>query len=206
MSEERDFGTTENGAVRPEQEPETVEGPGEAVPPPQAGEEPQGERGGPDANPEKVAELEDRLLRTAAEFENFKRRRAKETADLLRYRSEPLVRDLLPVLDALERAIRSSEGTRDYQAFHDGVEMILQQMREVLARHGVERDDPVEESFDPHRHEAVAMTPSDDVEADHVVEVMEPGYLLYDRVVRPARVVVSSGDGKGSDGARGDDA
>jgi molecular chaperone GrpE len=146
-----------------------------------------------------LSELEDRLLRMAAEFENYKKRRARELQELLRFRSEPLVRDILPVLDALERAIRSSEGTRDYQAFHDGVELILQQMRDVLARHAVERDHPEGEPFDPHRHEAVAMVPSEGVAPDHVIEVVEPGYHLHERVVRPARVVVSAGTGEKAD-------
>ena len=143
-----------------------------------------------------LAGLEDRLLRTAAEFENFKKRRARELDDVLRFRSEPLVRDILPVLDALERAIRSSEGTRDYQAFHDGVELILQQLLDVLARHAVEREHPEGEPFDPHRHEAVAVLSSDAVASDHVIEVIEPGYHLHERVVRPARVVVSAGPGE----------
>ena len=142
---------------------------------------------------EKVAELEDRLLRTAAEFENYRKRLGREQEEWLRFRHEPLVRDLLPVLDALERAIRSSEGTRDYQAFHDGVELIFQQLCEVMARAGVARDEPVGEPFDPHRHEAVATVPDAEVPADHVATVLEPGYHLHDRVVRPAKVVVSIG-------------
>jgi molecular chaperone GrpE len=148
---------------------------------------------------EQVADLEDRLLRTAAEFENYRKRLNRERDEWLRYRHEPLVREILPVLDSLERAIRSSEGTRDYQAFHDGAELILQQLRDVLQRAGVERDDPAGEVFDPHRHEAVATIPDEAVPADHVAEVIEPGYQLFERVVRPAKVVVSLGGSENAD-------
>jgi molecular chaperone GrpE len=140
-----------------------------------------------------VAELQDRWMRTAAEFENYKKRRERETADLLRYATEPLVRELLPILDSFERAIGAGQGQRDYQALHDGVELIRSQLREALRRVGVERQEPAGEPFDPHRHEAVSMLPHEEVPADHVAEVLQPGYTLNERVIRPARVVVSSG-------------
>ncbi|MFO7767714.1 MAG: nucleotide exchange factor GrpE [bacterium] len=153
---------------------------------------------------ERVAELEDRLLRTAAEFENYKKRRARTDQDRVRFAAEPLVRDLLPVMDSFERAVEASEGTRDYQAFHDGVEMILQQLREVLERHGVERMAPEGEPFDPNLHEAMGMMPHEELEEDRVAAVLEPGYVLNERVIRPAKVMVSSGspdrEERGGDG------
>ncbi len=139
-----------------------------------------------------TAELQDRLLRVSAEFENYKKRRQRETHDLLRFAHESLIRDLLPVVDSFERAISSSEGTRDFDAFHDGILLILQQMHEVLNNVGVERIAPDGELFDPNWHEAVGVCPHDEIEPDHVATVVEPGYRLHDRVIRPARVMVVS--------------
>ncbi len=140
---------------------------------------------------EAARELEERLLRVAAEFENYKKRRARETEDLLRYGYESLARDLLPVLDSLERAISSSEGVRDYDAFHDGVVLILEQFREAMRRHGIERLEPRGELFDPHAHEAVGVMPHPDLEPGHIAEVLEPGYRMHDRVLRAPRVLVT---------------
>lgn len=158
-----------------------------------------------EAMQERVAELEEQLLRTAAEFENYKKRKARSDQERIRFAAEPLVRDLLPVMDSFERAIQASEGTRDYQAFHDGVEMILQQLRGVLERHGVERLVPEGEVFDPNRHEAMGMMPHQEMEEDRVASVLEPGYLLNERVIRPAKVMVSSGTPEGEEqGGDGD--
>jgi molecular chaperone GrpE len=188
--------TTENeGSVR-----EASAAPVNEASDPEAAAEPEEQPGETVALDGELADLQDRLLRTAAEFDNYRKRQQREQEEILLYRYEPLVRELLPVLDSFERAIRSSEGLRDYQAFHDGVEMIMGQLREVLRRAGVEREEPEGEPFDPHRHEAVAAMPSEDVEADHIAMVVEPGYRLHDRVVRAARVVVSQGSGQAREG------
>jgi molecular chaperone GrpE len=142
---------------------------------------------------ERLAELEDRYLRLVAEFDNFRKRRQREMEDLARFCTEGLVAELVPVLDALDRAIASSEGIRDYQAFHDGVVLIMQQLSEVLRRGGVEREEPVGLPFDPSRHEALAALPHEEIEEDCVIQVVEPGYVLNGRVVRPAKVVISLG-------------
>jgi molecular chaperone GrpE len=148
----------------------------------------------PEADPaRRIAELEDRYLRLVAEFDNFRKRRQREMEDLARYCTEGLLSELVPVLDALDRAIASSEGIRDYQAFHDGVVLILQQFSEVLRRQGVEREEPVGLPFDPNRHEALAARAHDEVEEDCVIQVVEPGYVLNGRVVRPAKVIISLG-------------
>ena len=161
------------------------------IPEPVEGEGPPGL---PEADPaRRIAELEDRYLRLIAEFDNFRKRRQREMEDLARYCTEGMVVELLPVLDALDRAIASSEGIRDYQAFHDGVVLILQQFSEVLRRQGVEREEPVGLPFDPNRHEALAARAHDQVEEDCVIQVVEPGYVLNGRVVRPAKVVISLG-------------
>jgi len=148
-----------------------------------------------------VGQLEDRLLRIAAEFENYKKRRQRETEDLLRYGYESLARDLLPVLDSFERAIQSSEQTREYDPFHDGIVMILAQFREVMRRHGVERIEPVGEAFDPHTHEAVGVIPDSALEPGHIAEVLEPGYLMHERVIRAPRVLVTQEPDEETSGA-----
>jgi len=149
---------------------------------------------------ESVDQLQDRLLRVAAEFENYKKRRQRETEDLLRYGYESLARDLLPVLDSFERAIESSEATREYGAFHDGIVMILDQLREVMRRHGIERLEPQGEVFDPHTHEAVGVINHDGFEPGHIAEVLEPGYRIHERVLRAPRVLVT-GEKDGPDTA-----
>jgi len=148
---------------------------------------------------QQLAEMEDRLLRATAEFENYKKRRQRESAELLRYGHEALIRDLLPVLDSFERAILSSEGNRDYQVFHDGVELILQQMREVLRGAGVERVWPEGEQFDPHRHEAIGVCSHEELEPDHIATVVEPGYEIHGRVVRPPKVLIVRSDTEEAD-------
>ncbi len=137
-----------------------------------------------------LVETQDRLLRATADFENYKKRRQREVEELLRYGHESLVRELIPVLDSFERAIRSSEGIRDYEAFHDGVDLILQQLRDVLQRAGVTRIWPEGEEFDPHRHESVGICSHEEIAADHIATVIEPGYEINGRVVRPPKVLI----------------
>ena len=142
---------------------------------------------------QQLAELEDRLLRMAAEHDNQRKRRDRELRERLRFACEPIVRDLLPVLDSLERAVQTGREQSENPVVHDGVVMIRQQLHQVLEKAGVERIEPTGEVFDPHRHEAMAMMPDEQVPADHVITVTEPGWLLHERVIRPARVVVSAG-------------
>ena len=139
---------------------------------------------------EELMETQDRLLRATAEFENYKKRRQREVEELLRYGHESLVQELIPVLDSFERAILSSEGIRDYEAFHDGVDLILQQLRDVLQRAGVVRIWPEGEEFDPHRHESVGICSHDEIADDHIATVIEPGYEINGRVVRPPKVLI----------------
>ena len=147
-----------------------------------------------------LAETQDRLLRATADFENYKKRRQREAEELLRYGHESLVRELIPVLDSFERAILSSEGTRDYESFHDGVDLILQQLRDVLQRAGVTRIWPEGEEFDPHRHESVGICSHEEIKTDHIAVVLEPGYEINGRVVRPPKVlIVGSADTDESD-------
>lgn len=140
----------------------------------------------------KINELQDRLLRSHAEFENFRRRSQRDQDDARKFESLRLVRDLLPGLDGLDRAIRSAEQTGDYQTLLDGIRMVAQQFRDVLKGHAAEPIKAQGEPFDPNLHEALTQIPSADVPPMTVLQVVEMGYRMHDRVVRPARVIVSS--------------
>ena len=140
--------------------------------------------------------LNDRVLRTLAEFENYRKRVARESDRLRRTAAQDLMRDLLPVLDNLERALEHADddvpepdGTG---SFVEGVRMVLKQMADVLSRHGLEPIPSLGESFDPNVHEAMAVMPSDEHPADHVVDEFQRGYRLGEFVLRPAKVVVNA--------------
>lgn len=131
----------------------------------------------------------DRFLRERAELENFKKRMQREKAEALRFACEPLIRELLPVVDNLERAVEHETGRG--QSVLEGVRLVLKSLLEVLERHGVKRVEAVGEPFDPSRHEAMAQVDSAEHEPNRVVIQHHPGYLLHDRLLRPALVTVS---------------
>lgn len=139
----------------------------------------------------KVDELQDRLIRTQAEMENFRRRTYREQEDARRFESLRLVRDILPGLDGLNRAIASAEQTGDLQNLLNGIRMVSNQFRDILKAHSAEPIDALGKPFDPNLHEALTQVPSKDHEPMTVLQVVEMGYKLHDRVVRPARVIVS---------------
>lgn len=138
-----------------------------------------------------IAELQDKLLRSQAEMENFRRRMQREMEDARRYESLRLVRDLLPGLDGLQRAVGAAEQTGDTQQLLDGIKMVSQQFRDILKAHNAQPIEAMGKPFDPNEHEALTQVPSADCEPMTVLQVVEMGYKLHDRVVRPARVIVS---------------
>jgi molecular chaperone GrpE len=133
----------------------------------------------------------DTARRIAVEFDNYKKRVAREHEELRERAAERLLRDLLPVFDDLERALAAFEG-HDKEAIADGVALVHRALWTLLEREGVSELDPSGEPFDPHRHEALLSQPSDQPEGT-VIDVLQKGFLLGDRVLRPARVVVSGG-------------
>lgn len=149
------------------------------------------------AKTEEAMQNHDRLLRERAELENFKKRMHRERSEALRYATEPLLRDLLPVVDNLERAVEATRaagdeaGASQIEALLRGVEMVLQQLTETLERHGVSRVAGVGEPFDPNHHEAVAHVESDEAAPGAVLEQYRAGYRLHDRLLRPAQVTVA---------------
>jgi molecular chaperone GrpE len=136
-------------------------------------------------------ENHDRLLRQAAELENYKKRMAREKADSIRYANESLVKDLLPVLDNLERALEHAKGGGNGKPLLEGIDMVLKSFLESLAKHGVSQISAVGETFDPNKHEAIAQVASREHRPNTVVQEHDKGYYLLDRLLRPARVIVA---------------
>jgi len=135
----------------------------------------------------------DRLLRHAAELENYKKRSVRERDDAARYANEMLLKDLLPVVDNLERAVAHASGGGNGKPLVEGVEMVLRSLLDTLAKHGVSQMIAVGQSFDPAKHEAIAQVESEDHEPNSVVEELHKGYLLRERLLRPALVSVAKG-------------
>lgn len=144
-----------------------------------------------EAKEAEAREIQDRLLRQAADLENYKKRAAREKADSIRYANENLVRDLLPVLDNLERALGYAEGGGNGKPLLEGIDMVLKNFLEVLGRHGVTPVSAVGERFDPAKHEAVAQVESPEHDPNVVVDEYRKGYYLLDRLLRPAQVTVA---------------
>jgi molecular chaperone GrpE len=137
-------------------------------------------------------ELVDTLQRVQADFENFRKRAARDQASLVARAHERLVKELLPVLDDLERALEAAEAHEEAK-LEEGVALVARSFADVLRKEGLEEVE-TEGKFDPHVHEALLSQPSE-AEEGAVIEVIQKGYRLGDRVLRPARVVVSSGHG-----------
>ena len=131
----------------------------------------------------------ERYLRAVAELDNYKKRVAREKADIVKYGKEDLVKDVLPFLDSLDRALEHKD-TSDAQAFKDGIALIQDQLLCCLKKHGVERIESAGADFDPNFHEALMQMDSADHQDNQVVSEMEKGYLLNGRLIRPSRVCV----------------
>lgn len=141
---------------------------------------------------EEKKKLQDQLLRTAAEFENYKKRRAAEFNRLAESAAEGLILDLIPILDDLDLLISNSGSSADNSVVIDGARMIRQKLFETLQRRGFERIEAEGQPFDPEIHEALMQQPSEEVESDTVIAVHQQGYRLKDRLLRPSRVIVST--------------
>jgi molecular chaperone GrpE len=141
------------------------------------------------ASPSQAPLEDDRLLRLAADFENYKKRAARERQEYVALANERLIGELLPILDDLERALSAAEQHEEAQ-LEDGVRLVHRSLAGLLERHGVT---PIETDgkFDPHVHEALLSQPSE-AEEGSVIDVVQKGYKLGERVVRPARVVVAA--------------
>ncbi|MBR9865858.1 MAG: nucleotide exchange factor GrpE [Oceanospirillales bacterium] len=143
---------------------------------------------------DQIAALKDQELRTKAEMQNVRRRAEKDVEKAHKFALEKFVNELLPVVDSLERAIEASSSDADaVVALREGVEMTLNMFVTGLGKFQVEQHDPVGEPFSPEQHQAMSMVPNPDVPANHVMAVMQKGYSLNGRLIRPAMVIVSKG-------------
>lgn len=145
------------------------------------------------------AELRDNWLRAVADYKNFKRRTDQERAELIRSASAALILKLLPVMDDLERAMAGVTPEVAETSWYGGFKLIPQKLQAILESEGVSRMQTVGEPFDPNRHEAIIYEPSEDGEDGRVIAELQHGYLLRDRVLRPAMVKVSQGKKQSSD-------
>lgn len=147
-----------------------------------------------------AAELHDRLLRLRADFDNFRKRTLKEKEEAFRYGHQNIVKDLLPTVDNLERAIEHARGsqTGDLEGLLQGVELVLRELLGALEQYGLAPIEAEGKDFDPEFHEAMTQQFHESAPANTVLQVFQKGYRLRDRLLRPARVVVSGGPGEGS--------
>ncbi len=136
-------------------------------------------------------------LRSVADLENFRKRTVREKDELRQFAASRVLEDLLPALDNLALGLAATKAPNaDLKTLTGGVEMVLAQLKSALANHGLKEISPAGQLFDPHQHEAIAHAPSADVKAEHVLNVVRTGYALTGRLLRPASVVVSSGQAK----------
>jgi len=137
-----------------------------------------------------AAENYDRYLRAVADLDNYKKRAVKEKAEAIKYGNEKLIRDLLPLVDNISRALKHAETSCDFEAFKEGLAMLQAQLICSLEKHGVEAIDCANKAFDPNYHEALMQVPSTDHETNQIVDELEKGYLLNGRLLRPSKVSV----------------
>ena len=143
---------------------------------------------------EKIKELEDKLLRTVAEMDNMRKRSDKERSEAYKIGASIFIKDMLPIIDNLQRALTSfvdDEGS-DTKSFVDGTNAILRDFESLLDKTGVKTINPEGEKFDPNFHEAMFEIPSDEHEAGIILQVIEQGYVLENRLLRAAKVGVST--------------
>jgi molecular chaperone GrpE len=157
----------------------------------------------PALTPEQLADLQtraakaqenwDRLLRTTADFDNFKKRAAREKQDAIKYATESLLQKVIPVLDNFEMALAAAQNSSaaDIKSLQDGVTMIHAQLKSTLTEAGLEEVDATGKPFDPNLHEAVSQQESDTVAEGHVLQQLRKGYKLRERLLRPATVIVA---------------
>jgi molecular chaperone GrpE len=145
---------------------------------------------------EECKALNDKYVRLAAEFDNYKRLSQRDQRDQIRFGNEQLLKELLPVVDNMERAIKAAQASGGDSALVQGVELTLKQLSGALAKFGVQTIETAGQEFDPSTHQAVSYGPSDEVPANKVLDEFQKGYRLHDRILRAAMVSVSSGPAK----------
>ena len=146
-----------------------------------------------------VSELKDKLLRKAAEFENYKRRTENDQLSLLTYAAESFIQKLLPVIDDFERSLDHINDAQDIEAIKNGLKLIYDKFMKALDEQGVKKIDAVGKLFDVDYHEALMQRPDDSVEPHTILEEIEKGYIYKDKVLRHSKVIVSEDNGGSSE-------
>jgi len=136
-------------------------------------------------------ELQDRFVRLMADFDNFRKRAAKEKSEVIQFGNEVLLRDILPILDNIERLLTYSYRESSWKSFQEGIELLLAEINKTLAGYGVEPIEALGKTFDPNFHQAIQRFETDETEANTVTEVYQKGYLYRGRLLRPSVVVVA---------------
>lgn len=140
---------------------------------------------------EETAQIKEQMIREQAETQNIRKRLQKDVENARKYALEKFAEDLLPIIDNLERAIASAGEGEEVKPVLEGLELTLKSFVDTLAKYNVEQVDPHGEPFDPQLHQAMTMVPNPDIEPNSVMDVVQKGYTLNGRLVRPAMVVVS---------------
>ena len=156
-----------------------------------------------EAKEKEAAENHDRYLRAMAELDNYKKRAARDKEDAIKYGNEKLIKDILPILDSLDRALHQSSDLsvrNNFEAFQQGLELIHSQILGCLERHGVVKISARGEEFDPERHQALLQVETPEMESNRVVDEFESGYTLHGRLLRPTKVSVSKNVPREEDG------
>jgi molecular chaperone GrpE len=146
----------------------------------------------------KAAENYDKYVRAVAELDNYRKRAAREKADAIAYGNETLIRDVLPIIDSLDRATEHACKTADMEAFKEGFKLVKDQLVGCLGKHGVEAIVAVGADFDPLVHDAMLQVESGEESHSKVVEEFEKGYLLRGRLLKPAKVSVGKSSARGN--------
>jgi len=132
----------------------------------------------------------DKYLRAVAELDNYKKRAAKEKSEIMKYGKEDIIRDLLPFIDSIDRALEHADNANDIQSFKDGLKLMQEQLLAGLKKHGVEKIECCGKEFDPNFHDAFMQVDHEQFEDNRIISELERGYLLNGRLLRPSRVSV----------------
>lgn len=139
-----------------------------------------------------IEDQKDKYLRLSAEFDNYRKRTLKEKAELIKNGGEKAISAILPILDDLERALANMQKLDDIQAMYDGIDLIHQKFLKTLSQEGLQKMEPVGEAFDTDFHEAIALVPApEEAQKGKVLDCVQTGYKLNDKVIRHAKVVVA---------------
>lgn len=142
---------------------------------------------------EEYSDLNNKYLRLHAEFDNYRRRTARENLELIERANAKILAELCEVLENFDRALETESGAESHEEFLKGVNLISGQFSGILKDFGLEIINPEGAAFDPNEHEALMQQPSEEIEADHILQVFQKGYKVKDKVIRHAKVIVSAG-------------